>query len=112
MANFLRAADAAHSSLIPVSFTIPSHALASSALTAANSLGVQIFTSRPRLAKLPSTSEERRHSLMAVLSLATIGPGVAAGASNPNQISEGYTENPISNMGGHCRTTRRDTRTG
>src|SRR6516165_2278203 len=73
------------STLMPVSFAIAVQRGASAAMNAAKSCGDPIFASAPRRAKPACASLDPRISLIAPLSFATMGEGVPAGASSPDQ---------------------------
>src|SRR5262244_4252867 len=73
------------STLMPVSFAIAVQRGASAAMKAAKSCGDPIFASAPNRAKPACASLDARMSLIAALSFATMGEGVPAGASSPDQ---------------------------
>src|SRR5262245_1677344 len=82
-----------HSTLMPVSLAIAAQRGASAAMKAAKSCGEPIFASAFRRSSPVCASFDLRMSLTAALSLATIGAGVPAGASSPDQneaMSLGY----------------------
>src|SRR5262249_61755879 len=73
------------STLMRVSSAIAVQRGASAAIKAAKSCGEPIFASAPNRAKPACASLDRRISLIAALSFSTMGEGVPAGASSPDQ---------------------------
>src|SRR4029079_5261941 len=91
---------AGYSSFAPESLTRAAHFGASIAMKAAKSCGDPIFACALNRAKFVLISGDCRASLMAALSLPTIGAGVPAGPSTPVQEADGNPLYPLSSMVG------------
>src|SRR3954463_15135467 len=94
------AGGAGYSSLAPESLTRAAHFGASTAMKAAKSCGEPTFACALNRAKFALISGDRRASLMAALSLLTMGAGVPAGASTPVQDADGNPLYPFSSIVG------------
>src|SRR2546423_13501303 len=79
---------------------ISDHFFDSDATKPANSCGVPPSASEPNLDNVALMSGDFRASLIAALSLATMGSGVPAGATSPFQVTTRKSGNPLSTIVG------------
>src|SRR6476646_9230329 len=94
------AGEGGYSTFVPESLTRAAHFGASIAMKAAKSCGDPTFACALNRAKFVLISGDCRASLMAALSLPTIGAGVPAGPSTPVQEADGNPLYPLSSMVG------------